>query len=422
MLDGTLNRTARIVLGAMIYFVYPQLYKLSGAERLILGLATSLTQLGAPVTLVTHYFDAVCAPARGANVRLIQTGNRVQVARNHYRNAPFEYLAALRLVRYLGADASAVTFFGPPSLPALTWARRARKTRAPLLYFCYEPPRFIYDDTAQVTARIGRGGALARPLFGIYKQLDRAMARRADVLLANSHFGAARLQAAYGRAASVITHGADFASPLPDRARALRSRYGSDDEVIFLTVNFLHPRKRIDLFLRALSELRQTAPKAVGLVVGAGPERDALHALAHALGLKQAVHWAGFVPDADLPAYYAAADVYLHTGRAESFGLSVLEASAAGLPVIAVDEGGPREILQQNETGLLVAATPAALARAAHELARDPARRRQMGAAGKRRVSVLYSWQRGAQDFLGALAAVRPGAAPAAAAQQARNG
>ena len=237
----------------------------------------------------------------------------------------------------------------------------------------------------------------------MYKWLDRAMVRRTDTLLANSHFGAERLRAAYGRNATVITHGADFAPASVEQVRAVRARYALDEKFVMLTVNFLHPRKRIDLFLRALAELKTRAPNAVALIVGAGPENDALQAMARELNLADVARFTGFVPDEQLPAYYAASDVYAHTCKNESFGLSVLEASAAGLPVIAVNEGGPREIVADGVTGFLAEATPRALADAALRLAYDAARRKQMGDAGKIRVMEMYSWERGAQDFLGAL-------------------
>lgn len=382
----------------MIYFVYPRLRKLSGAERLILRLASHATLLGAPVTLVTHYFDAACAPALDARVAVVQTGDRLEISKNHYLNAPFEYLAAVRLLKHIPANADAITFFGPPSLPALAWSAMRGKGNAPKLYFCYEPPRFIYEDTAAVTARMGRGGALARPLFGIYKRLDRAMARRADALLANSHFGAERLRAAYGRDATVITHGADLTPASPADIEEVRRRYDLAGHFVLLTVNFLHPRKRIDLFLRAFAELK--THNTAALVVGDGPEKDALHALARELGIADAVRFTGFVPDEQLAAFYGASDVYVHTCRAESFGLSVLEASAAGLPVVSVDEGGPREILAPGKTGLLVEPSPETIAGAIRELADDPARRKSMGEAGAERAAATYSWEQGARDLL----------------------
>jgi glycosyltransferase involved in cell wall biosynthesis len=400
----------------MIYFVYPRLRKLSGAERLILRLASYTAQLGVPVTLVTHYFDACCAPALASNVRLRVTGDRLDFFRNHYLNAPLEYFHSLRLLNAIGADAEAAVFFGPPSLPALAWDTLTRRSHLPRLYFCYEPPRFAYDDTMAISARLGPGGRVFRPLFGLYKYLDRAMVRRADALLANSHFGAERLQAAYQRAATVITHGADLAAPTERAVRAVQEQYALDGKFVLLTVNFLHPRKRLELFLHAFALLYAQVPNAVALVVGAGPERQALGALAEELRVAPAVHWTGFVPDPDLPAYYAASDVYLHTCKLESFGLSVLEASASGLPVIAVDEGGPREIVAQNETGLLVSATPQALMNAAQELAGDPGRRVRMGNAGRQRAATLYSWERGARELIAVIEAFRTAAAPIPAA------
>lgn len=384
----------------MIYFVYPRLAKLSGAERLILALAGHITQLGTPVTLLTHYFDASCAPALSAQVKLFQTGDRLQVFRNHYLNAPFEYLLTLRLLKYIGADADALVFFGPPSLPALAASAWQKRLRAPKLYFCYEPPRFIYDDADAVTARMGLSGIVARPFFGLYQALDRAMVRRADAVLANSHFGAERLRAAYGRESVVITHGSDFRPASPTDIQRARAQYDLDGKIVFLTVNFLHPRKRIDMFLRAFAALKTRVPEAVALVVGSGPEQDALHALARELNVMDAVRFTGFVPDAELPALYGASDVYVHTCKNESFGLSVLEASAAGLPVVAVNEGGPREILAQGVTGLLVEPTADAVANGMLALAQDSRQRAQMGAAGSARTAAMYSWERGAREFL----------------------
>jgi glycosyltransferase involved in cell wall biosynthesis len=388
----------------MIYFLYPQLRKLSGAERLILRLAAHTTALGAPVTLVTHYFDASCRPALDSNVRVIETGTRAHFFHNapaaHYLNAPLEYIYSIRLLNYIGADAEAITFFGPPSLPALAWSKQFPRHHVPHLYFCYEPPRFVYDDTREIAARLGALGFFARPFFGIYKWLDRAMVRRADALLANSTFGATRLRAAYGRDATVITHGADFTAPASTTREALREQYKLAGKCVLLTVNFLHPRKRTNLLLRALLLIRAQVPNVVALIIGSGPEAARLKQLARELGVEDAARFTGFVPDEELPSYYALADLYIHTGKLESFGLSVLEANAAGVPVVSVNEGGPREIIADGETGSLVAATPEAIANAVVTLLRDPARRAAMSLAARQRVAQNYSWARGAEIFL----------------------
>lgn len=384
----------------MLYFLYPQLRKLSGAERLILRLAAHSADLGQRVTLVTNYFDSTCRPILDPRVKLVETGARANLFRHHYLDASLEYLYSIRLLKHIGVDAEAVTFFGPPSLPALAWSKRFVHTRAPHLYFCYEPPRFIYDDTREVVTRLGPAGILARPSFGLYQVLDRAMAGGADALLANSAFGAERLRRAYGRHAAVITHGVDFKVPDPAAVAALRARYQLNGKCVLITVNFLHPRKRLDLFLRTFQRIRLQAQNAVALIVGEGPEEARLKTLARELAVEEAAIFTGFVSDEELPAYYALANIYLHTGKMESFGLSVLEASAAGLPVVSVDEGGPREIIADGETGTLAAANPAALSAAVLGLLEDSTRRATMGQAARRRAGQNYSWERGARTFL----------------------
>ncbi len=384
----------------MLYLLYPQMYKLSGAERLILRLAAHAAAQGAPITLVTHYFDSTCRPALDARVRLVETGWRANLFHNHYLDASLEYVASVRLLAHIGADAEAILFFGPPSLPALFWSRRTRRRSLPHLYFCYEPPRVIYDDTAEIVARMGLIGTAVRPVFWLYKGLDRMMVREADVLMGNSQFGVERLRAAYGREATVITHGVDLAAASPARVAELCEQYQIVGKRVLLTVNFLHPRKRIDLFLHAFERIRAVANDTVALVVGSGPEAERLVGFAQALGIADDVRFTGFVPDEELPNYYALASLYLHTCKRESFGLSVLEACAAGLPVVAVDEGGPREIIANGESGLLVEPTPEAIATGALGLLGDDRRRRAMGEAAQQRVAENYSWDRGAATLL----------------------
>ncbi len=384
----------------MLYFLYPQLRKLSGAERLILRLAAHTARIGEPVTLLTHYFSSSCRPELDPQVRVIETGRRADWFHNHYLDSPIEYLYSIRLLNLVGRDAKAAVFFGPPSLPALTWSRRVFPRDLPRLYFCYEPPRFAYDDSREVAERTGAIGVLARPFFSLYRLLDRAMIGGADELLANGEFGAERLLAAYRRPATIITHGADLVPASSSDVQALRARYGLRGHCVLLTVNFLHPRKRIDLFLRAFQRIRIQAPGAVALIVGEGPEKERLEGLARELQIEESVVFTGFVPDPELPCYYGLSTLYVHTGKRESFGLSVLEASAAGIPVVSVDEGGPREIIVDGVTGLLAAAEPEAIAHQAVVLLKDPARRAAMGEAARRRAADKYSWDEGARTLV----------------------
>ncbi|HMA38333.1 MAG TPA: glycosyltransferase [Chloroflexia bacterium] len=397
-----------------VVFFYPRLKKLTGAERLILTLADYVGRAGPPVTLLTHRMAAACRPALAPGVRLRETGRRLEWTGRHYADAALEYLLGPWLLRALPPlrTVAGLCFFGPPSLPALWWAKRVLlpwrgRRDIPCLYFCFEPPRVIYSDTAAISRRLGGAGRGLRLAAAVYKGIDRRMVGAADALLGNSPYGARLLEQAYGRPAVVLPHGVDFPAPDPRRVAAVRAAFGLGDRPLAITVNHLHPRKRIAMFLQALALARAAGHDLAGVVVGGGPERARLEALAVRLQLGAHVRFAGFVPEADLPAYYRAADLYVHTALQESFGLSVIEAAALGLPVIAVAEGGPTATVQDGVTGLLVASTAEAVAAGLGRLVPDAPARRRMGAAAAAYIAATYRWTDGARVFLDQLAAAR---------------
>ncbi len=387
-------------------FFYPQLKKLTGAQRLILTLAKHTALAGGRVTLVTHRMTSEVREALDPAIATVETGRRVDRFGNHFLDAALEYLLGPALLGAIPAESDGVVFFGPPSLPALWWARRRWGRARSLLYFCYEPPRAAYSDRAIVAGRFGPLAPIVSAAARFYRPLDRHFARQADAIMANGRYGQGLIRAAYGVEATVLPHGFDFAPPAPERVAAMRRRYGLRDGCpTFLTVNQLHPRKRIDLFLRAVAAARDAGLDLRAIVAGEGAERAALEALRDALGLRGIVTFCGFVPEGDLPALYAACDGYVHTGLAESFGLSVLEAAASGLAVVAVAEGGPLEILRDGETGLLVPPAAPCIAEALLQLGRDPAAARAMGARARADVVARYRWERGAERLLAVWAA-----------------
>lgn len=382
-------------------FVYPQMKKLTGAQRLILMLAKWTARAGVPVTLVAHHLSPEVRAALDPAVALVETGRRVDRFGQHYLDAALEYLAGPALLGVIPPATGSVVFFGPPSLPALWAARRRWGSARQLLYFCYEPPRAAYSDRHLIAGRFGALAPLVASAARLYRPLDRRFARAADAILANGRYGQGLIRAAYGVEATLVPHGVDLAPASPAQVAAARARWGLDGrETVALTVNQLHPRKRIHLLIEAVAIARAAGLPVRALIAGAGVERAALEAARDRLGLGDSVTFAGFVPDEDLSALYAACDLYAHAGLAESFGLSILEAAAVGLPVVAVAEGGPLEIVRDGETGLLVPPTAAALAEGIAAVARDPAAARAMGERARRDVLARYSWEAGAAALL----------------------
>ena len=141
------------------------------------------------------------------------------------------------------------------------------------------------------------------------------------------------------------------------------------------------------------------------LVVGDGPARCEIEAALSRLGPAR-VAFAGAVPETSLAAYYAAADLLVWPAVREAYGLAMLEAQAAGLPVIAGREGGVAEVVQDGITGVLCAPRdPAGFAQATLRLLADGERRRSMGAAAARFVLRERSLEQAAATLAAALEA-----------------
>jgi glycosyltransferase involved in cell wall biosynthesis len=174
------------------------------------------------------------------------------------------------------------------------------------------------------------------------------------------------------------------------RSNALRESLRVGDGFLFLHVGRLAPEKGIDKLLIAFAAIAEEMPVgAVRLVVaGDGPSVPRLRAMAH-----PAVTFVGNLDRRTaLPELYASADAFLYASLTETLGLVVLEAMAAGLPVIATPAGGVADHLVHEENGLAYAdADPARCAEAMRRLLQDPTLRRRL-AVGARRTAERRSW------------------------------
>lgn len=140
-------------------------------------------------------------------------------------------------------------------------------------------------------------------------------------------------------------------APLP-QAEA-RSRIGQPGSPLLLSVGNLIPLKGHELCIHALGLLRRTHPGARLVILGAGPERAALLALAASLGLADAVTLAGTVPNAELAPWYSAADALLLASSREGWPNVLLEAMACGTPALATRVGGIPEVICSPAAGRL---------------------------------------------------------------------
>ena len=246
------------------------------------------------------------------------------------------------------------------------------------------------------------------------RRTARALISSAAVLVANSRWTRERclnllseLELEAGDdLVQVVPLGADhmFFRPGVDTTM-VRERYGLGEGRWLLSVARLSRHKGVDTALKALAGLASRYSDLRYAVVGSGEELDALEEEARQLGVGDRVRFLTEVPDRDLPALYNVAEVYLGLSRlmeqrVEGFGISIAEASACGIPVVAGRSGGIPEAVREGEPGFLVdAARPDGVAEAVGRLLDDQELRSRLGAAGRRAVETYYNWDRVAGDL-----------------------
>jgi glycosyltransferase involved in cell wall biosynthesis len=232
-------------------------------------------------------------------------------------------------------------------------------------------------------------------LLTVYRPfLDRLLRSTSAIIAATpAHLeSSTQLDAARGRASfHVIPYGLDLSrfQARPPLADELRRRHEGRFLIFALGRHVYY--KGFEFLIRAIAEL----PRAMLVLGGQGPLTDQLRQVAREAGVAERVEFAGRIPEADLPAYYHACDVYClpSVERAEAFGIVQVEAMASGKPVVCCElHNGVTWVNQDGVTGLVVPpADPAALAAALRRLEGDPALRAQLGAQGRERALKVFT-------------------------------
>lgn len=174
----------------------------------------------------------------------------------------------------------------------------------------------------------------------------------------------------------------DYQSADPEQLARLASRYNPDERDILITVSRLSREKNLDFLIAAMQELKaREAPPFRLLIIGEGKEHAPLAEVIRDRGLSAEVQLVGAVPPDEIPQYLGMADLFVFASVSETQGMVVLEAMAAGLPVVAVNATGVDAFVQSRLTGMLTDKNVAAWTDAVHSLLTNRAERRAMGRA-----------------------------------------
>lgn len=240
----------------------------------------------------------------------------------------------------------------------------------------------------------------------------RALAQ-ADAIIVVSRFTAATVRDLLAGVTAppihLIENGVDFArfSTAADRPDLI-AHYGLADRFVFVSVCRLLEKKGIDHAIRAFARLARDHAAVTFLVVGTGPYAETLQGIAATEGVADRVVFTGAVADVDLADHYALGDVFVMPNRAlpsgdtEGFGLVFLEANAAGLPVIAGQDGGSVDAVKDGVNGLIVDGRSIDAIEAAMRRLHDDSALRTAIATSGTTLAAESDWQVKAQQFIAA--------------------
>lgn len=384
-LVGKNNCMKRILVFSLAYFP-----KTGGAEVAIREIAERIDDIEFHV--ITHGFDISVHEERLGKVYVYRIGRgNSYIAKALY--VPRAAFAAARLHRAQKFDGA--------------WAMMSYMV-FPIVLLKFLGVRLPYAITVQEGDSFEH--VFRRPHIRLVLPFLRRAFRGATAVSAISTFLARWAEGlGYSREVQVIPNGvdiarfaADYPAPVVNEVRdALGKKMG---DVFLITTSRLVQKNAVDDVLRALPLL----PANVSFVIlGTGPEEAALRTIARELHIENRVRFVGHVEHADMPKYLKASDIFIRPSRTEGMGNSFVEAFAAGLPVIATQEGGLSDIIfdEKRNPGVPITAwavdkdSPAQIAAAVKDIMARPEKVRAVVATAREVAAQKYDWNLVARDM-----------------------
>lgn len=262
--------------------------------------------------------------------------------------------------------------------------------KKPQVWTCQEPARMLYDlynETLKELNSIEK--IIAKIYFPLLKIWDKIETKRnVDHLIANSNYMKEYLERIYKKPTTKIYPGVE-----KEYFKIKKKKTNT-----ILAIGRLYRAKRINLTIKAFS-LALKKHKEINLeIIGKGPEEESLKKLVKELKIQDKIKFLNEVNDKILKEAYAKAKIILYTPIREPFGIIPIESMASGTPIIAINEGGPKETIVNGKTGFLVKADEKEIAEKINLLMRNTRLYTKMSKAGRERAKE-FTWEKTAKTI-----------------------
>lgn len=396
------SRKIRRDLGVKIALLIHELQVQGGGERQCVALARALQSAGHDVTLYTSVYKPACYAQTCSELKIRVTG-RGWLPRME-KSAYLRRFLDMR--RMLAAIDEAHDIWNPHHWPchwAAVWLKG--KLGGQVVWMCNDVPDFKqkYSGARVNHSLVEQFKAL---LYKWMWKYDARQIRGIDRTVVLSDWTKAELSEVYQTPISVVRSGMDSGLRIPGESEKIRQRFGlGSTDFVVLWFGIFMPHRRLEDGIVAIARLRERGVSARLLLAGAtsaSPEYAAqLRSVAAELKVQDMVVFAGPVAEIEVNDYYAAADVFLFPNVNQTWGLVVIEAMAAGKPVVVSTGSGVHEVLEDHKTALKVPPyDPDAIAERLELLYRNPRLRAALADSGKNYSRERFSWERYAQEMM----------------------
>jgi len=372
-----------------------------GGEPVLLNLFHHLSNLGYENTVYTYNFPDGLRNQMDSRVILKQLP---ALFNRQFKNVLlagfYDLFCTAFFAPRIHSRADVVCFYSENVVPGLFFYRLFNHNKKSL-YFCFQPPRFAYD-TAKETARAGGALGWLLPTFKtLYRPFDRMAVRQAQCVATFSNGYKRWIENIYGvRDVKVIPPGVELlakVSPIPDN---IREKIFGPYVKTLICVGKLVTWKNVDRLISITARVKESFANVRLLVVGDGPCMGTLKEQTARMGMQEHVVFCGYVASEDVFGYLQAADLLVLLEKNASFGLALIEANSTGLPVMALEGGGPSDIICHGKNGYLLSAdiSDQEVADRICRFFKDEARIKTMRAHAAD-VARQYTWRRFARIF-----------------------
>ncbi len=389
-----------------IVHIYGSISRMHGATKWVMAFASELKNRGYDSSILCTRFHLPRPYWLTADIKAVN--DETAEPEGGIGRVVANYRQVLGLVRHLPPDTEVVVLHTEATVPLLALVR-FRCRRARVVYYCYQPPREVYDLWDVVKRDLAGPVRLALQVgLPFYKWLDRSLVRRADRVLVWSEEYRRYAQDIYGDLPyALVPAGVDFHmfELPPEKVARKRQEIGAGFDYVLLMNASLTRKKNVDIFIRLLAALAGEGLLVRGVVIGEGPLQAELETLAVELGVAERLLLTGYVSQEELPYFYYVADILYYLEPNGAWTMSVIEAGAARRPVIVAPGGSMPTLVRHEETGYILAHVhdPAELLARTVGLLEEPALWQELGRQNYEHCR-QFSLEQSATNFLDAIA------------------